>query len=238
MDSTGYPDDRSFFELGYFGHTQLPYSKIFLDQASDLILLQFQEEDRPFIRKAVGDENIYLAALYYVYKPKTDTPRIKNTDDGENAYKFGPKYGVELTGFHRQMISVVVFYYSETLKSMLVEYAATEMVFLDYYSDADPNHKIIRGNGITTFLFHVSKCIIFCPTNCVKTILISNASLKSFYSRLGFTVIKDFATSTTFEAARRRFHSETGKYKTYQTKTIGLQFLYTLPRRVTFLHDD
>ena len=56
------------------------------------------------------------------------------------------------------MISVVVFYYSETLKSMLIEYAATEMGFLDCYYDPDPNHKIIRGNGITTFLFHVSQC--------------------------------------------------------------------------------
>ena len=55
------------------------------------------------------------------------------------------------------MISVVVFYYSETLKSMLVEYSSTEMGFLDYYSDADPNHKRIRGNGITTFLFHVAQ---------------------------------------------------------------------------------
>ena len=44
---------------------------------------------------------------------------------------------------------------------MLVEYAGTEMGFLDDYSDADPNHKIIRGNGITTFLLHVSQCIIF-----------------------------------------------------------------------------
>ena len=72
------------------------------------------------------------------------------------------------------------------------------MGFLDYYSDADPNHKCIRGNGITTFLFHVSQCIIFNLTNHVKTILIANASLKSFYSRLGFTVIKDFPTSANF----------------------------------------
>ena len=46
-------------------------------------------------------------------------------DDDENAYKFGSKYGGEFTGFHQHMISVVVFSYSETLKSMLVEYAAT-----------------------------------------------------------------------------------------------------------------
>ena len=42
MDSTGYPDDYNFFELGYCGHTQFPYSNIFLDQASDLILSHFQ----------------------------------------------------------------------------------------------------------------------------------------------------------------------------------------------------
>ena len=59
------------------------------------------------------------------------------------------------------MISVVVFSYSETLESMLVEYAAIEMGFLDDSSDADPNYKSIRGNGITTFLLHVTQCIIF-----------------------------------------------------------------------------
>ena len=38
MDSTGYPDDHTFFELGYCGHTQYPHSKIFLDQALALII--------------------------------------------------------------------------------------------------------------------------------------------------------------------------------------------------------
>ena len=98
MDSNGYPDDHNFFELGYCGHTQFPHSKLFLDQASDLILSQFQEEDHPFIRKALWDEDIHLVALYYVYKPKTDTPRTKNMEDDENAYKFGPLYGGESTG--------------------------------------------------------------------------------------------------------------------------------------------
>ena len=82
-----------------------------------------------------------------VYKPKTDTPRTKKTKDDENAYKLSPNYGGESSGLHQHMISVVVFYYSETLKIMLIEYAATEMDFLDDYSDADPNNKSIRGNG-------------------------------------------------------------------------------------------
>ena len=60
MDSTGYPDDHNFFELGYCGHTQYPYSKMFLDQESALILSQFQEEDHPFIRKALQDEDIHV----------------------------------------------------------------------------------------------------------------------------------------------------------------------------------
>ena len=121
---------------------------------------------------------------------------------------------------------------------MLIEYAATEMGFLDDYSDANTNHKSIKENGITTFLFHIAQYIIFNLTNHVKTILIANASLKAFYSRLDFTVIKDFVTSTTFEAARRRFHYETGKSKADQKKTIGFQCLHTIPRCVTFLHDD
>ena len=67
--------------------------------------------------------------------------------------------------------------------------------------------------------------------------LIANASLKSFYSRLGFKVIKDFATSPNLEEARKRFYYESGKSKADQKKTIGLQFLQTIPRRVTFIHD-
>ena len=111
------------------------------------------------------------------------------------------------------MISVVVFSYSESLRSMLVEYVATEMGFLDDFSDADPNHKSMRVNGITKFLLHVSQCIIFNQTNRVKTILIVDASLKSFYSRLGFKLIKYFATSTNFDEACSRFHYETGNSK-------------------------
>ena len=70
------------------------------------------------------------------------------------------------------MISVVVFSYSDKLESRLVEFAATEMVFLDDYSDADPNHKSIRGNGITTFLLQVAQFIIFNQTNRVKKYLL------------------------------------------------------------------
>ena len=104
---------------------------------------------------------------------------------------------------------------------MLVEYAATEMGFLDDYSDAAPKGKSIRGNGITTFLLHVAQCIIFNQTNCVKTTLIADASLKSFYSSLGFKVIKYFVTSNNFEEARSQFHYETEKSKADQRKKLA-----------------
>ena len=104
---------------------------------------------------------------------------------------------------------------------MLVEYVATEMGLFDDYYDADPNQKSIRGNVNNKFLFHVAQCIIFNQTNRVKTILIANASLKSFYSRLGFKVTKYFATSTNFEEACSRFHYETGKSKAEQEKLLA-----------------
>ena len=159
-------------------------------------------------------------------------------NEDENAYKYGPLYVGESTGFHRHMISVVALSYSETLVSMLVEYATTKMGFLVDYLDDDTNHKSIRGNCITTFLLHVTQCIIFNLKNRVKTILIADASLKSFYSRLGFKVIKDYETSTIFEKACRQFNYETGKFKADQKKTISLQCLHTIPRCVTFIHDN
>ena len=45
-------------------------------------------------------------------------------------------------------------------------------------------------------------------------------------------------TSTTFEADCSRFHYEEGKSKAQQKQTIGLQCLYTIPRRVRVLHDN
>ena len=104
MDPAGYPDNYNFFELGYCGHPQFLYSKTFFDQASDLILSQFQDEDHPFISEANRAKNIHLVLLYYVYKPKTDTSRTKNTNEDVNTYEYDPLYGGESTGFHCHMI--------------------------------------------------------------------------------------------------------------------------------------
>ena len=99
MDSTGYPDDYNFFELGYCGRTQFPYPNIFLDQANDFILSRFQEEDHLFISEALRDENIHLVALYYVYKLKTDTSRTKIRMMMKTTPKYKKSFGCR---FHHQ----------------------------------------------------------------------------------------------------------------------------------------
>ena len=74
----------------------------------------------------------------------------------------------------------------------------------------------MKGNSITTFLLHVAQCITFRQKNIVTATLIAEASLKSFYSRLGLKFIKDFVTSPHFEEARKRFNYESGKSKALQ----------------------
>ena len=122
------------------------------------------------------------------------------------AYKYVPTYGYKSTCYHRHMISVVLFFYSNALKIMLVDYSVTEMGCFDDYLDAAPRAKTTRGNGINKFLLHVAQCINFRERHIVTATLIAEAKLKSFYSRLGFKVIKDFATSPHFKEARKRFN--------------------------------
>ena len=66
--------------------------------------------------------------LFYIYKPKTNTSRTNITNDDEQAYNVFPLYGGESTDFHCHMIPVVVFNYSETLESILVDYAAVMII--------------------------------------------------------------------------------------------------------------
>ena len=58
---------------------------------------------------------------------------------------------------------------------MLVDYAVTEMGLSDDYSDAVPRAKIIRRNGITTFILHVAQCITFNETKTFTATLIYEA---------------------------------------------------------------
>ena len=65
------------------------------------------------------------------------------------------------------------------------------MACFDDYSDADPRSKIMRVNGVSTFLLNVSKCITFRQTRFVIATLIAEVSLESLYSRLCFKIIKN-----------------------------------------------
>ena len=111
------------------------------------------------------------------------------------------------------------------------------MGYFGYYQDAAPHAKTMRGNGITTFILNVAQCITFHQKNIVTATLSANAQLKSFYSRLGFKVIKDFATSPHCKEACKRFNYGSGKSKSLQ-KTIGLQCHQTFPQRVTIIHEN
>ena len=81
------------------------------------------------------------------------------TNNDKKAYAFASTYGDGSTAFHCHMISVVVFPYSNTLQSMFVDYAVTDMGCFNDYSNAAPRDKAIRGNGTTTFILHVAQCI-------------------------------------------------------------------------------
>ena len=170
-----------------------------------------------------------MVYLYYVYKPKQNASRTDITNYGEKAYKYVPTYGDESTIYHCHRISVVLFFYSNTPKIVLVDYAITEMGCFDDYLYAAPRAKTMPVNGISTFILHVAQCITFRQTNIVTATLISEALLKSFYSRLGFKVIKDFATSPNFEDACKRFNYESVKSNALQKKHYWLTMISNHP---------
>ena len=107
--------------------------------------------------------------------------RTDLTNDDQRAYAFAPTYRDGSTDFHRHMVSVVVFSYSNILQSMLVDYEVTEIGCFDDYLDAEPRDKTMSGNGINTFLLHVAQYITFNQTKFVRSTLISKAPLKSLY---------------------------------------------------------
>ena len=70
MDCTDYPVDCICLEIGYFGHSNFPYTNIQFNQATNLILSHFQEEDHPLIYDTFKNKNTKLVSLYFVYRPK------------------------------------------------------------------------------------------------------------------------------------------------------------------------
>ena len=83
------------------------------------------------------------------------------TNDDKNSFEFVPTYGYRSTAFHRHMISVFVFSYSNTLQITLANCPVTYMGCFGDYSDAVPRAKTMRVNDITTFTLHVAQCITF-----------------------------------------------------------------------------
>ena len=156
MDLTDYPVDYNCFEIGYCGQPNFTYTNIQLNQASDLIPSHFKKEDHSFINDTLKNKKTQLVYLYYFYKPKKNASKTDITKYDEKAYKYVPTYGDESTGYYRHMISVVVFSYSNTLKSMLMDYKDKKMGCFDDYSNATPRAKTLRRNGITTFILHIT----------------------------------------------------------------------------------
>ena len=62
--------------------------------------------------------------------------------------------------------------------------------------------------------------------------------MKSFYSRLGFKVIKHLARYPNFKEDCKRFNYESGTSKSFQKKPIGLQCHQTIPLCVKILYDN
>ena len=148
----------TMFKIGYCGHPDFPYAHIQLDQATKLILSNFQEGDHPLFYDTLNKKKTQLVCLYIFLQAHKKPSR---TDITRKAYASASTYGYGSTTFHCHMISVVVFSYSNTLQSMLVDYAVTEMVWFDDCSDAAPCSKTMMVNVITTFLLHIDQCITF-----------------------------------------------------------------------------
>ena len=97
------------------------------------------------------------------------------------------------------------------------------MFCFDDYSYAAPCAKAMMVNDITTFLFHIAQCITFGQKYIVTAKLIAKALLNSFYPRLGFKVIKDFAKSLHFDERPASDLITSLEIQSIAEKNIGLQ---------------
>ena len=64
MDCTDYPVDYNFFEIGYFGHLNVPYANGQFNQATNLMLSHLQEEDHPLIHDTLKNKITQMVSLY------------------------------------------------------------------------------------------------------------------------------------------------------------------------------
>ena len=161
MDCADLPDYYNFLKIGYCGCSTFPYAHIKLGQATKLILSHFQEEYNPFILDTLKNKKTQLVLLYFVYGPNKNISRTDLTNDDQNDYAFAPTYGDGSTAFRRHIISVVVFFYSNTLQIILVDYTVTYIGCFDDNLYTAPLAKTMRVNGITNFILYVARCITF-----------------------------------------------------------------------------
>ena len=123
----------------------------------------FSKEQNDFKIKQVQEYSLHATGQYSLNLFVTGLNDSSTEAEIKKAYYYmtsifhpDKNIGLDTTEMMKMMFS-----YSETLEILLVEYTATEIGFLDDYLDADPNHKSIRGNGITTFILHVSQMYNF-----------------------------------------------------------------------------
>ena len=233
MDREDLPDNFSFFEIAYCGHTPSSYARTQMEQALELLECHFRPDDHECISDILCQRKTQMVCMYFVYRAKKNEEISSITSLDQKAYEMEPTYG-KSGMWRRHMISVVVFSTSFELQSMLVDYAGTEAGILDNYSDAAPDNKSIRGLGSATLLLHIAQCFAFLQTQHVTAILIAENTLHSFYTQLGFKKIKDFKSLPKFKDARQRFHYAN---HTDEDKIVAYKCSQTIPRRVTKLYD-
>ena len=101
------------------------YDNIQFKQATNIILSFIHKEDHPIIHNTFKNKKTQLVSLYIFYRPKKNASKVDIKNDVEHSCTFAQTYEYGSTAYHPHMISVDVFFYSNTLESMLVEYAVT-----------------------------------------------------------------------------------------------------------------
>ena len=65
MERAVLPGDYIFLGIAYCDHPAFTYAHIQLEQATNLIILHFQEEDHPYIYDTLNNKKTQLVCLYF-----------------------------------------------------------------------------------------------------------------------------------------------------------------------------
>ena len=112
------PDDYYFFEIGYFGHPAFPYAHIQLYQATknEYFRIFRKKNIHSFMIPSTTKRPNWVAYNFLIYLKNASITDL--TNDDQKSYAFVPTYGYGSTAFHLNIISVVVFSYSNKPQSM------------------------------------------------------------------------------------------------------------------------